>query len=402
MAIEHATYPDIPAQLWAQPLAIGALGVGAVVLVGDMGVASVLSGIVLLMAGAVLGMAASSRFRSELRQVMNCAKEKLDAELLAKDAEYVKGLDRLCIGVLPVWHRQIDTARVQTEDAIAALTSRFSGIYAKLDTAVLASQQTAGGSGQAGMVQLIQGSEVELNSIILSLKEALDIKDVMIKEIFQLAKFTDELKNMASEVAKIATQTNLLALNAAIEAARAGEAGRGFAVVADEVRKLSTLSGETGRRISEKVEVVNRALASAIDSSEIYARKDAEVVLRSESSIRRVLEQFHGAASGLAESAGILQRESVGIQNEISDVLVSLQFQDRVSQIMSHVGTDMSKLGAHLDDWERQRGEAGAVEATDAKVWLDELEFGYTTEEQRSNHSGSGSAESAPSEITFF
>jgi len=62
---------------------------------------------------------------------------------------------------------------------------------------------------------------------------------------------------MAAEVANIAGQTNLLALNAAIEAARAGESGRGFAVVAGEVRNLSSLSSNTGKKMSDKVQVIS-------------------------------------------------------------------------------------------------------------------------------------------------
>jgi len=409
MAYQNTTYPTIPRLLWAQPLAVSVLGMGGVLFTGGMDAESLGVGVLLLATGAIFGALVSWRFNVEVRNVADSTSQQHQAELKAEEAKYIKGLDKLCSEVLPVWNRQIDTARVQTEDAITALTQRFSGLYSKLGAAVSASQQAAGGivgeAAQGGMVSIFRESEEELNAIISSLKNALEIKDTMLQEIVQLAKFTDELKQMAADVANIASQTNLLALNAAIEAARAGDYGRGFAVVADEVRKLSSQSGETGKHISEKIEVINLALASAISSSVDFAKHDTELISQSESSIRHVLDQFHGAASGLSESAGILQRESVGIRDEISDVLVSLQFQDRVSQIHCHVRRDMGKFEELLQEWEVQRRAGGVVQAMDAGDWLNQMQLGYTTEEQRNNHKN-GEAPQAPAsastEITFF
>jgi len=82
----------------------------------------------------------------------------------------------------------------------------------------------------------------------------------LIKQLSGITDSVAELTSMAADVARLASQTNLLALNASIEAAHAGEAGRGFSVVAHEVRLLAAQSSETGNLIRDKVNSVKLRL----------------------------------------------------------------------------------------------------------------------------------------------
>jgi methyl-accepting chemotaxis protein len=372
---------------WKRPLAaVATAGVAATLVAGDAGLLS----IALALAVAAAAFLSARWLASASAQVPPPAD--------------VPGLDRLCKNVLPVWSAQVGVATSQTEDAIGVLASRFADLSRRLRESAEAATGGTAGDGGNGLLKMLEQSESELTAIVASLRSAYDVRESMLQEIRALAGFTNQLRDMAQEVGLIASQTNLIALNAAIEAARVGEQGRGFAVVANEVRALSRLSSATGKNIADVVEAVGRSIASTIDASVQFADRDARAIAESEKTIGHVLANFHDSAAELARSTERMCNESRAIHAEISDVLVALQFQDRVSQMLGHVRQDMDKLARRLDEHDAAAG-AGGAEA-DVKTWLAELAQTYTTAEQRVVHAGGGSQRrgAAPAEagITFF
>ncbi|WP_419177348.1 methyl-accepting chemotaxis protein [Pseudomonas syringae] len=303
---------------------------------------------------------------------------------------------------MPIWAKQVESSRQQTETAIVELTDRFTGISQRLQETVQASQHAAGeldGQNADGALKVLSQSDSELSQVIDSLKATQASRDQTLSQVRSLTAYTGELRTMAADVAAIAAQTNLLALNAAIEAARAGEAGRGFAVVADAVRSLSSKSSETGQQMSAKVDIINNAITQLVQAASSGADQDSHSVTASEQSIQNVLERFQSITGRLAESADLLKQESYGIRDEMTDVLVSLQFQDRVSQILVHVRDNIDALHAHVLQASQSPDQAVAI---DARQWLARMESTYATDEQRRTHRGESAAQQNSQEITFF
>ncbi|MCK6385149.1 MAG: methyl-accepting chemotaxis protein [Rhodocyclaceae bacterium] len=383
-------------------MAIALAGIGFGLAAGGFGPASLLAAGLLGAGGVAAGLTLRRREAAQVaaavRQARAAGQDRQEAELAA----YLAGLHEVCAGVLPRWQRHIDLSRQQTEGAVTGLAREFRDISGRLEAAVAASRTTAGSlDGDAGMTGTIHAVREELLALVASLRTVLDAKAAMLVEIRSLAAFTDELKRMAVDVASIAGQTNLLALNAAIEAARAGEQGRGFAVVADEVRKLSTQSGETGKQISQKVELVAAAIGSTLACADALSARDDEVVAGAEAAIRKVIGRFNDSADALAQTAGRLEQESDGVRAQVSQVLVDLQFQDRVSQILALIERDIGRLGARLGEDRRACSAGGRPQPIDAAAWLRQLESGYTTLEQHDAAVGA-KAPAAASDITFF
>jgi methyl-accepting chemotaxis protein len=398
MKMARASDRRVVGWVWAIPAGLGLLGAAATAFSGATVNMRWAGGMAL--AGMLTGGFLAYRVRIALAVAR---REAAEADLTQlQPANSVGGLDELCGQVLPIWNRQIETARSQTETSLVDLATCFGDIHQRLDTA-LGLYRSSTGSGEEDVMAMLEKGQGDLSAMLSSLRAGLQAKQEMLDRIREVARFSDELKAMAGSVSALANQTNLVALNAAIEAAWAGEAGRGFAVIADEVRKLSTLSGDTGKQITSRVESVTLAIHGAVEIAERYADQDARAMRDSEQLIEGVLNVFRGAVEHLTQAATQFQHEGQAVQETVSGVIVSLQFQDRVSQILNQTKDDMARLGSVLEE-NRERGARGEPPAPiDVADWLDQLSSTYTTLEQVDNHQGTQSnAPGNATEITFF
>ncbi len=242
----------------------------------------------------------------------------------------------LLLEVLPAWQHHVAIVKAQTEDAVNNLTSSFAKVLDQFDQA---------GIGQPGLAQdqevrtiaLLDLCERELQPVVQSLSSMIEGKDKLLVNVRTLADQTLELRSMAADVGSIAAQTNLLALNAAIEAARAGEMGRGFAVVAQEVRMLSQRSAETGKMIGLRVSEISQIMTATLNNAEAATQEDKYAVSLSGELVEHVL----GHVRKLGTSADAMHKHGTIVRKEVEQLLIAMQFQDRVSQILEGAHNNM-------------------------------------------------------------
>ena len=189
-----------------------------------------------------------------------------------------------------------------------------------------------------------------------------------------LLKLTEELKNIEEQsatlqsanktIADIAGQTNILAMNAAIEAAHAGESGKGFAVVAGEVRKLAELAGKESEAISAEIKKMEQAIArigavsektvgamdmifreiSAMSSSFAVVSRAVEEQAAGGAQILSALNSVHGMTEEVREGAGFIHEQSGTIQTEIEKL-------QKISQEVSATLYEMRLAGRSISSF---------------------------------------------------
>lgn len=364
---------------------LGVVNLGVMAWLASTWWLGLLCGVVVLGLLAWLGGAAGDEATSPAPTMTESFREPQDTRSAPADG----GVRDLVGQVVPLWARHIGSAQTHVREATDNLVTRFSGFVQRMG------DDEAGDARSSLALVAIEAAEQGLHEIIDTLNRTQGFRSAVIKEISGVAAYTDSLRKMAEDVASIAKQTNLLALNAAIEAARAGEAGRGFAVVADEVRKLSNQSGDMGQRIRDTVASVSEAIEQAQAMSNDFAAQEDALVATAGDTAERIIADFNNTAHSLQASITRLREQHQTVQNDIRDVLINLQFQDRVQQMLDHVIADMGRM-EHI-----ARGEEPVPQA---QHWLAELSRSYTMLEQHATHAGKAreAAPAAQSDITFF
>ena len=237
-------------------------------------------------------------------------------------------------------HSELEQVGCLVRDAINGLIESFTAISQQAH----AQQQLALGMTQATGVN---GEKVDFEDFVRDTSRTLSIfVDNTIKNSQTAMGLVERMSDISAEVAnvlgilgdidQIAKQTNFLALNAAIEAARAGEAGRGFAVVADEVRNLSLRTGQFSMQIRNNIGRVHQFVDSAESAIFALAAQDMNFALQSKKQVEVAMHDVQEMNAHVSRSLVTLGENASDLEVRVGSAITSLQFQDLVTQLVSH------------------------------------------------------------------
>ena len=240
--------------------------------------------------------------------------------------------------------QKVHTGMLATKDAAGSVSSAVERISA-------ATEQGCGRVEHG--LQVVQESSINMNRLAERIAGAGDT-------INRLQQSSDRIEGIIDVIGNIAEQTNLLALNAAIEAARAGEAGRGFAVVADEVRSLAGKTHDSTQEVQSMVEAIRSETAQVVT----VMRQSVDAVQDSQELVdasRSSLEEINGAIAHIRScSEEIL--EALSIQNtHFNEVGFNIDLMDQFSREAFNRGEQTFSFG---DDLKKMSGKLQDLMAT--------------------------------------
>lgn len=231
--------------------------------------------------------------------------------------------------------REVSIASMNQRDISSAMAAGVEELSGSMDLLSEASNFTSVAAGQSSQSANDGLGVIQQTSV--AIRETANSANELRGQMGQLNKQSDQISRIVQVIEEIAEQTNLLALNAAIEAARAGEQGRGFAVVADEVRQLAERTTQSTTEIEQMVDMIQQGTKVAVDEMNVWSASSEqglahvsraeEIILSMRSHSQEVLRMVNEVDSALSEQrvsaldlAGKVENVSAGADSNAAAV----------------------------------------------------------------------------------
>jgi methyl-accepting chemotaxis protein len=295
--------------------------------------------------------------------------------------DYIQAMENCMEQEVVNVHQDLEQLKGVLNDAIATMSTSFNGLHTLAsgqtelvsNLATIFDRQPEKSQERLNFRQLATETDHVLQFFIDHIVSISKQSMEMVEVINNIGTHMSQVEKLLSDVQNIADQTNLLALNAAIEAARAGEAGRGFAVVADEVRSLSKSSD----KFSDEIRAVVNTSKDNIDQAQVMidkiASKDMNLTIYSKANIDKMMAEIVKINDDTSEKLNDLSEMTGQINHRVNDAARILQFEDLAQQIVDYLQLSLTHFQAMTDE---MRIGLGVFKTSNMDQWREELKHG--------------------------
>lgn len=237
------------------------------------------------------------------------------------------------------FRKQIHVVVLQIDQAATSIAASFQAVISKAAIQARQAMELLQGTQSAmadgtpqSLRDFIRVSDERLTKMANEVVRVAELSMTMVQELDGVQKRTQAIDGFLMDVEKLAGQTSLLALNADIEAARVGEHGRGFSIVAQEVRRLSQRSHEFSNQIRQHLKEVRASLSKTYGNMHRLSSADAAHALQIKNEVLQLTASLEGKNREVADTVTDINSISKEIANDVQNIVISLQFHDITSQ----------------------------------------------------------------------
>jgi methyl-accepting chemotaxis protein len=286
--------------------------------------------------------------------------------------------------IFPVLTEQLKAVINQTDSAAEGLITAFMGINRQAKKQLKSVKELFGNISEQSGRNTLHETQQELQEIQSNFSSMVTFFDKSIAMISDVVNQLSKVDQFALKIKKIGHMTNILALNASIEAAHTGDAGSGFKVIASEINALSRESSSSIGEIAEITEKLTSNVTSIKQELETVHRDTMEIGKRTDTLFTTAMGRIGDTLQDVAARMSTIAEDAEALNKDISNVVVSIQFQDITRQRIEHVITPLETLRNEIAGLIRS-AEEGENSTTQPSLSSDDnsLMGHYTMESER-------------------